>query len=854
MGVTANNGVWIAQYSYDQRDVPKQAGFWWHGAPCKDTCQACKAGLKLKVWWTPKSECAARLEKQCDQAALDLLANHLNNVKASKATDADIEIPCNEGLAYLPYQKGGIAYAMAHPNTLIGDEMGLGKTIQALGTINASPAVKTVLCVVPASLKLNWDRESLKWLTRTFEAFVVDETKDVIPETATFVIVNYDLIRGKRIDDPNGAKAPSGKVLKIIQGSPIHAQLMARNWDVMIVDECHRIKDPKSLQAIAVIGAPGNKKKNELPVRGLKDQAARNIFLTGTPFLNRPVELFPILNALVPQEFDNFFKFAKRYCAAHQTDRGHWDFKGASHLEELQERLRATVMVRRLKKDVLKELPPKRRQVIMLPVDKAAKAVAAEAKAWAMHQERLDTLRGEADFHHASGDKDAYKAAVDALKAAARIGFEEIAKERRNVAVAKLPMVLAHIEDAFEQGIEKIVLFCHHHDVANAIVDHFGDVLRSDRKSLRQVGGDPSTSESVQDSVLAVQMPLRKGAGDSGQLTETEEVDSVHEMQSAPDSDEAWEGSDSDISDADPGKGASEEIRNPVLDNNRGHRGPRKVSPPGYFDRVQPQESLPIESIPGPNRTSKRVRPGERLGDQLAGERDQARCEPRRTGTADKKSKVPGYPCAVALTGEVTSNKARQEAVDRFQTDPTVKIFVGSIGAAGVGHTLTAASTVLFAELDWVPANVSQAEDRCHRIGQHDQVLVQHLVLNGSLDARMATILVEKQDIADKALDRDTEIDVPAAAPARRPGAYPVASPTKRVAALQAMQMLAGMCDGARLQDGAGFNKIDTSVGHKLALCTELTDGQTWMATNFARKYQRQLPDPVLIAMGIETF
>lgn len=682
MGVTANNGVWVAQYSYDQRNVPKEAGFWWHGGPCKDTCEACRAGLRLKVWWTPKSECAARLEKQCDESALSLLAGHLTNVKASKAVDADIEVPCNDGLSYLPYQKGGIAYAMAHPNALIGDEMGLGKTIQALGTINASANVKTVLCVVPASLRLNWDRESLKWLTRKFEIFVVEETKDVIPETATMVIVNYELIRGKRIDDPNGAKAPDGKVLKVLQSSPIHAQLMARNWDILIVDECHRMKDPKSLQAVAVLGSPGNKKKGELPVPGLKNQSARNLFLTGTPFLNRPVELFPILNALAPTVFDNFFKFAKRYCAAHQDSRGHWDFKGASNLEELQERLRATLMVRRLKKDVLKELPPKRRQVIMLPADGAAKAVAAEAKAWKMHEERLETLRGEADFAHAAGDKAAYKAAVEALKAAARIGFEEIAKERRNVAIAKLPKVIEHIENAFEQGIDKIVVFGHHHDVCNGIADHFGVA-------------------------------------------------------------------------------------------------------------------------------------------------------------------------AVKLTGEVTSNKDRQEAVDRFQNDPTVKVFVGSIGAAGVGHTLTAAATVIFAELDWVPANVSQAEDRCHRIGQHDQVLVQHLVLNGSLDARMATILVEKQEIADKALDKDTEIDVPAPVAARRPGKYPVATDMKRGAAHRAMQMLAGMCDGARVLDGAGFNKIDTSVGHKLAAEPLLTDGQVWLATSFARKYQRQLPDSVLAPLGL---
>jgi SWI/SNF-related matrix-associated actin-dependent regulator 1 of chromatin subfamily A len=686
MSISVQNGVWVATYPYEQRNVPKEAGFWWHGGDCKDSCIGCKNGLRLKVWWTPKSECAARLLSQCDQEAKDLLAGHIKTIQASRATDADIEIPCNEGLAYLPYQKGGIAYAVARKNTLIGDEMGLGKSIEALGVINAVNEVKSVLLVCPASLRLNWKREATKWLTRPFEIFVVEKMKDVIPETAAFVIVNYELVRGRRIDDPNGAMAPNGNVLKIVQSSPIHAQLMARNWDVMVVDECHRLKDTKALQSIAVLGSTGNKKKGDLPVHGLKDQAARNVFLTGTPFLNRPIELQPILAALAPAEFGNFFAFAKRYAAAHQDERGHWDFSGSSNLGELQERLRSTVLVRRLKRDVLRELPPKRRQVIVLPTDGAAKAVAAEAKAWAAHEERLATLRGDADFAHASGDPSAYKAAVEALKAASNIGFQEISQERKNVAVAKIPKVIEHVEDMYEQGIEKLVLFCHHHDVANAISAHFG-----------------------------------------------------------------------------------------------------------------------------------------------------AAC--------------------VKLTGEVTSNKERQDAVDRFQNDPSIKLFVGSIGAAGVGHTLTASSTVVFAELDWVPANVSQAEDRTHRLGQANSVLVQHLVLDGSLDARMAAILVEKQDIADKALDKDTEIDVPApAAVARRPHGYPIATDIKRAAAHQAMKTLASMCDGAVVEDGAGFNKTDTSVGHKLAAAVELTDGQVWLAASFARKYRRQLPEATLVGCGLEPF
>ena len=683
MGVTAINGLWVANYPYDQRNVPKEAGFWWHGGGCRPDCKACQAQLKLKIWWTPKAECAARLESQCDEDALALLAGHLTQVKASKATDADVELPCPEGLAYLPFQKAGIAYATNRRNTLIGDEMGLGKTIQALGYINAISEIKTALVVCPASLKLNWEREAAKWLLRTFKAYVVDGVDDDIPEDATLVFVNYDLIRGKKIDDPDFKPAPGVKTPKTVESSHVHAQLMKRQWDVLVVDECHRIKDPKSLQAIAILGREAAPKKYEKQILGLRHQAARYLFLTGTPFLNKPVEMHPLLSVLAPEEFGNFFKFAKRYCGAHQGPFA-WDFSGASNLEELQERLRATIMVRRLKKDVLKELPPKRRQIIMLPAEGIKKLIKAEQDAWKLHEERLQELQNELDFAHASGDKEAYKKGVEQLKQAHKVGFEATSLARKALALAKLPKVIDHIEDAFEQGIDKLVLFCWHHDVANAITEHFGAA-------------------------------------------------------------------------------------------------------------------------------------------------------------------------AVMLTGEITSPKERQEAVDRFQNDPSVKIFVGSIGAAGVGHTLTAASTVIFAELDWVPANINQAEDRCHRIGQHNQVLVQHLVLDGTLDARMTELLVEKQEIADKALDADTEIEVAAPVQGRRPGAYPTPTAEKRAAAHKAMQMLAMMCDGARLLDGAGFNKIDSPVGKKLAALEALSDGQVWLATNFARKYQRQLPDSVLTPLGLAT-
>ena len=84
-----------------------------------------------------------------------------------------------------------------------------------------------------------------------------------------------------------------------------------------------------------------------------------------------------------------------------------------------------------------------------------------------------------------------------------------------------------------------------------------------------------------------------------------------------------------------------------------------------------------------------------------------------------------------------TSTKGRAEAVERFQNDPYTKVFIGNITAAGVGITLAPASShCIFAELSWVPAEMTQAEDRLHRIGARNHVLVQHLVLEGSLDVR----------------------------------------------------------------------------------------------------------------------
>ena len=96
-----------------------------------------------------------------------------------------------------------------------------------------------------------------------------------------------------------------------------------------------------------------------------------------------------------------------------------------------------------------------------------------------------------------------------------------------------------------------------------------------------------------------------------------------------------------------------------------------------------------------------------------------------------------------------TSQRDREEAVYRFQNDPTCRVFIGQLQAASTAITLTASSNVVFAEADWTPAINAQAAARAHRIGQPSAVVARFALLDGTLDALVMKILARKAaDIA----------------------------------------------------------------------------------------------------------
>jgi SNF2 family DNA or RNA helicase len=107
---------------------------------------------------------------------------------------------------------------------------------------------------------------------------------------------------------------------------------------------------------------------------------------------------------------------------------------------------------------------------------------------------------------------------------------------------------------------------------------------------------------------------------------------------------------------------------------------------------------------------------------------------------------VERFPDAVHVLGG-DSTEARDEAVTAFQDPDGPQVIVCSLRAAGQGLTLTRASNVAFLELDWTPARLAQAEDRCHRIGQEDSVTAWYLLAPDTIDGTMADLLAEKRGV-----------------------------------------------------------------------------------------------------------
>jgi len=322
------------------------------------------------------------------------------------------------GRQLMPFQREGLKFLHAKDGrALIGDEMGLGKTIQALAYIHTRPDLRPALVICPASLKLNWAQEAAVACPELKTSLISGKTQGRLP-TADIHIINYDIVADR------------------------FNNIVESDIKLMILDEAHYLKNRKAKRTKAILGkgkkAPGLSRVEKI------------IALTGTPILNRPVEIYPVAKTLAPNDIPPFMTFAHKYCGAKHNGFG-WDFNGSSNTKELHDLLTSTIMIRRTKAEVLKDLPEKTRSVI--PIEMSATAVHEYEQAKAHFLKWLATV-----------DPEKVSAAQ---RAEVLVQFQTL---KRLAARGKWAATIDWLKDALNTG-SKILVFAIHHDAVDSLMD-----------------------------------------------------------------------------------------------------------------------------------------------------------------------------------------------------------------------------------------------------------------------------------------------------------------------------------------------------------------------------------------------
>src|SRR3990167_3023384 len=219
-------------------------------------------------------------------------------------------------LPLFPYQLKGAEFLHRIGSGLLGDEMGLGKSVQALAVCELADA-KKVLIFCPSSIKWQWKEEIEKFMPDSSVVVIEGVPRERLTlwrGDYCFYVVNYELL----LRD--------------------FALMNAFEWDIIIADEAHKISNARAKQSRMI----------------KKLRGKRKIAMTGSPLSNRANEIWNLIDFCQPGVFGNYWVFIQRYCLKNK-----WGaIFGHQNVEELRDKLQKH-MIRRLKVDVLPELPEK---------------------------------------------------------------------------------------------------------------------------------------------------------------------------------------------------------------------------------------------------------------------------------------------------------------------------------------------------------------------------------------------------------------------------------------------------------------------------------------------------------------
>ncbi|NXH22080.1 SMAL1 protein, partial [Bucco capensis] len=321
--------------------------------------------------------------------------------------DADLSVVDSKLVTSLmPFQREGVNFAVfRNGRVLLADDMGLGKTIQAICIAAYYRQEWPLLVVTPSSVRFTWAEAFHRWLP------------SLSPDSTNVIVTGKDNLTASLIN-----------IVSFDLLSKMDKQLKS-TFQVVIIDESHFLKNTKTARCRAAMP--------------LLKAAKRVILLSGTPAMSRPMELYTQIAAVQPTFFQQFHSFGLRYCDAKKMPWG-WDYSGSSNLTELKILLEESIMIRRLKSDVLSQLPAKQRKIVVVApegINAKTKAVlAAEAKKMAKgYQSKQQEKEALLVFYSKTAE-------------------------------AKIHSVIEYILELLEGGNRKFLVFAHHKIMLDAIV------------------------------------------------------------------------------------------------------------------------------------------------------------------------------------------------------------------------------------------------------------------------------------------------------------------------------------------------------------------------------------------------
>ncbi|KAJ1420613.1 P-loop containing nucleoside triphosphate hydrolase protein, partial [Ochromonadaceae sp. CCMP2298] len=331
--------------------------------------------------------------------------------KLKVGPDPVVNIPAQLMATLLPFQLEGVKFIIRRGGRgMLGDEMGCGKTIQAIALLLHYRTHWPALIVVPSSLLKQWPEEVLKFsagLVKPEDVYVISKSSDTVRGNITIVTYTImDILVTKNMIDPD-------------------------QFGIVFADESHNLKNKDASRSLAVI--PFLKK------------ATVAVCMTGTPSVNRPVELFSQLNGLLPDVFSDYNAFGTRYCDAKPSRfTAALDMSGHSNEAELNKLLNGLAMIRRTKESVLSDLPQKKREVRRVEPDPECAG-------------ELRRIRARSDY--VSKEMNDAGMLVNELY--------------RLTGVAKIKSINAEllklVGPPADYTAQKIIVFLHHHVVMNGI-------------------------------------------------------------------------------------------------------------------------------------------------------------------------------------------------------------------------------------------------------------------------------------------------------------------------------------------------------------------------------------------------